>query len=268
MTPKNRQLGIWAIVALLTGALYASAFSWVKIFIDIPEAEIEKPILLDLSILLAPEKKVIEAPKPPEPAPTPEPPKPEPPAPEPPKPEPTPPPKPEPTPPPEPEKVEPPKPDPALLKKQAEEKARQEALEKEKARQAAIEKEKARQRELAKQRVAEKMRKERAAKAEAARRAAAEAKRVAVKPSSKSRKSPRYPSSSRRAGHEGTTVITFVVGVRGTVTSARITKSSGHAALDQAAISAVRTWRFTPARNGLGQAIPYTYKQSIPFRLR
>ena len=35
-----------------------------------------------------------------------------------------------------------------------------------------------------------------------------------------------------------------------------------------AAISAVRTWRFTPARNGLGQAVPYTYKQSIPFLLQ
>ena len=150
----------------------------------------------------------------------------------------------------------PPKPDPVFFKKQAEEKARQEAAEKEKDRQAAIAKEKARQRDLAKKRVAEKMRKERAAEAAAAKKAAAEAKRVAVRPTSRSRKSPRYPSSSRRAGHQGITIITFVVGTSGTVTSARITKSSGHAALDQAAISAVRTWRFTPARNGLGQAIP------------
>jgi protein TonB len=239
-------------VIFITILLHAVAVAWIVLERE-PDSSIEdEPVLLDLSILLAPEKKIEEGPKPPEPAPAPNPPKPE------------------PTPPPKPEPVKPPAPDPDPLKKQAEEKARQAALLKkqaeEKTRVAAMQKEKDRQRELAKKRVAEKMRKDRAAKAAAAKRAA-EAKRVAVKPASVSRKSPRYPSSSRRAGHQGTTIITFVVGTSGRVTSAQVTKSSGHAALDQAAISAVRTWRFTPARSGLGHAVPYTYKQSIPFRL-
>ena len=250
----------------ITILLHAVAVAWIVLERE-PESSIEdEAVLLDLSILLAPEKRIEEASKPPKPAPVPTPPLPEP---TPPQPEPTPP-KPEPTPPPGPELVKPPATDPNLPKKQAEEKDRQAALLKkqaeEKARAAAVQKEKDRQRELAKKRVAEKMRKDRAAKAAAAKRAA-EAKRVAVKPGSVSRKSPKYPSSSRRAGHQGTTIITFVVGTSGRVTSARVTKSSGHAALDQAAISAVRTWRFTPARSGLGHAVPYTYKQSIPFRL-
>lgn len=265
MPPRSSHPLIWVCVIFITILLHAVAVAWIVLERE-PGSPIEdEPVLLDLSILLAPEKKIEESPKPPEPAPAPNPPKPEPR-----KPEPTPP-KPEPTPPPKPEPVKPPAPDPDPLKKQAEEKARQAALLKkqaeEKDRAAAIQKEKDRQRELAKKRVAEKMRKDRAAKAAAAKRAA-EAKRVAVKPGSVSRKSPKYPSSSRRAGHEGTTIITFVVGTSGRVTSARITKSSGHAALDQAAISAVRTWRFTPARNGLGHAVPSTYKQSIPFRLK
>ena len=260
MPPRSSHPLIWVCVIFITILLHAVAVAWIVLERE-PDSSIEdEPVLLDLSILLAPEKKIEESPKPPEPAP----------APDPPKPEPTPP-KPEPTPPPKPEPVKPPAPDPDPLKKQAEEKARQAALLKkqaeEKARAAAIQTEKDRQRELAKKRVAEKMRKDRSAKAAAAKRAA-EAKRVAVKPGSVSRKSPKYPSSSRRAGHEGTTIITFVVGTSGRVTSARITKSSGHAALDQAAISAVRTWRFTPARNGLGHAVPSTYKQSIPFRLK
>ena len=258
MPPRSSHPLIWVCVIFITILLHAVAVAWIVLERE-PDSPIEdEPVLLDLSILLAPEKKIEESPKQPEPAPNP------------PKPEPTPP-KPEPTPPPKTEPAKIPTPDPDPLKKQTEEKARQAALLKkqaeEKARAAAIQKEKDRQRELAKKRVAEKMRRDRAAKAAAAKRAA-EAKRVAVKPGSVSRKSPKYPSSSRRAGHEGTTIITFVVGTSGRVTSARITKSSGHAALDQAAISAVRTWRFTPARSGLGHAVPYTYKQSIPFRLK
>lgn len=264
MPPRSSHPLIWVCVIFITILLHAVAVAWIVLERE-PFSSIEdEPVLLDLSILLAPEKKKEEAPKPPKPAPAPNPPKPEPR-----KPEPTPP-KPEPTPPPKPEPVKPPAPDPDPLKKQAEEKASQAALLKkqaeEKTRAAAMQKEKDRQRELAKKRVAEKMRKDRAAKAAAAKRAA-EAKRVAIKPASVSRKSPKYPSSSRRAGHQGTTIITFVVGTSGRVTSAQVTKSSGHAALDQAAISAVRTWRFTPARSGLGHAVPYTYKQSIPFRL-
>ena len=259
MPPRSSHPLVWVCVILVTILLHAVAVAWIVLEREAESSIEDEAVVLDLSILLAPEKKIEEAPKPPKPAPVPNPPKPEP----------TPP-KPEPSPPPSPELVKPPAPDPDLLKKQAEEKDRQAALLKkqaeEKARAAAVQKEKDRQRELAKKRVAEKMRKDRAAKAAAAKRAA-EAKRVAVKPGSVSRKSPKYPYSSRRAGHQGTTIITFVVGTSGRVTSARVTKSSGHAALDQAAISAVRTWRFTPARSGLGHAVPYTYKQSIPFRL-
>ncbi|MBC8148320.1 MAG: energy transducer TonB [Verrucomicrobiaceae bacterium] len=248
----------------ITILLHAVAVAWIVLERE-PFSSIEdEPVLLDLSILLAPEKKKEEAPKPPKPAPAPNPPKPEPR-----KPEPTPP-KPEPTPPPKPEPVKPPAPDPDPLKKQAEEKARQAALLKkqteEKTRAAAMETHKASRGHTPHERCGAKRRRDRATTAAGAKRAPA-ANGPAQTPATVRRKPQKSPPPPRRAGHQGTTIITFVVGTSGRVTSAQVTKSSGHAALDQAAISAVRTWRFTPARSGLGHAVPYTYKQSIPFRL-
>lgn len=44
-----------------------------------------------------------------------------------------------------------------------------------------------------------------------------------------------YPASARRSGHEGTTSIELTIGSNGSLTSARVTRSSGHFALDRAA---------------------------------
>ncbi|MEP0070737.1 energy transducer TonB [Pyruvatibacter sp.] len=44
-----------------------------------------------------------------------------------------------------------------------------------------------------------------------------------------------YPASARRSGHEGTTSIQLTIGSNGSLTSARVTRSSGHFALDRAA---------------------------------
>ena len=38
--------------------------------------------------------------------------------------------------------------------------------------------------------------------------------------------------------------------------------------LDNAALSAIRSWRFKPARNALGEAVSYSYTLPVPFRLR
>jgi protein TonB len=134
--------------------------------------------------------------------------------------------------------------------------------------------EKAEQEKIARNRLEEKRRKEKAARAAAAKKHAAAKKRaalarkIATKPSPTSRRKPIYPRSSRRAGHQGTTVLSINIGTNGRVTAVQIAKSSGHAALDQAAVSVARTWEFSPARNGLGQAIPYTMSAPIPFKLR
>jgi protein TonB len=63
----------------------------------------------------------------------------------------------------------------------------------------------------------------------------------------KRRVDPIYPSASRRAGETGTVLLTVVVGPDGTPTDVEVVRSSGFAGLDQAAIEAVRKWRFTVA---------------------
>ncbi|MFT6180892.1 MAG: protein TonB [Paracoccaceae bacterium] len=243
-------------VALLTAALYAGALKWGKFTFAISETLPEKIELIDLNLI-----KFIEAKAEPVAEPTPPEPEPKPPTGEPPVPEPVqppPPPKVEPPPPPE------PKIDPAIVRKKREvDAARTRELQ--------------RQREVAKKRVEEKRRRQLAAqkvatakkKAVAAAKArAAAGQRIVSKPSAVSQPTPKYPSSARRAGHEGTVMLSFTVGTSGKVTSARVSKSSGHSPLDNAAIAAIRRWRFKPARNGLGQAVSYNYSLPIPFRLR
>ncbi|MGJ8696135.1 MAG: energy transducer TonB [Verrucomicrobiaceae bacterium] len=257
MSPRSSHILIWTCVALLTLGLHAAALLWIALPKHPEPKQPAPPTRLDLSIL---------QPAPPTPDPVAEPtPEPEPVQ------EPTP--EPEPTPPPPPKieppvKPEPPKPDPAILKRQQEKAAAEQRERDLKA---------ARDRALAKKRMDEKRAREKAARAAqakrdavaaAARKRAAEARRIATKPSTISRRKPSYPRSAIRAGHQGTTVLSITVGTNGRVTSVRISKSSGHTTLDNAAVSAARSWRFHPAKNGLGQPVPYTLSAPIPFKLQ
>lgn len=61
---------------------------------------------------------------------------------------------------------------------------------------------------------------------------------------------PRYPASARRRGSEGTVAIEARVGLAGELKDVRLAASAGDDALDQAALEAVRGWRFVPARRG------------------
>lgn len=61
---------------------------------------------------------------------------------------------------------------------------------------------------------------------------------------------PRYPESARRQGVEGITTLRFVVLPTGHVGQIAVARSAGHVDLDRAAVEAVRTWRFQPARRG------------------
>jgi protein TonB len=70
---------------------------------------------------------------------------------------------------------------------------------------------------------------------------------------------PEYPAAARRRGWHGTTVIAVECDELGAVVNARVVASSGHALLDDAALAAVRAWRFT--------AGPGTCEQPITFRL-
>jgi protein TonB len=63
---------------------------------------------------------------------------------------------------------------------------------------------------------------------------------------------PVYPPRCLRMGIEGTVRVRVLVGEDGRPQEVTVGKTSGEAALDQAAIEAVRSWRFEPAkRNGV-----------------
>ena len=58
---------------------------------------------------------------------------------------------------------------------------------------------------------------------------------------------PEYPRRARRMRWEGTTQLVVTVDVNGNPTAIRLSVSSGHQILDDAAIKAVQTWHFHPA---------------------
>lgn len=61
---------------------------------------------------------------------------------------------------------------------------------------------------------------------------------------------PRYPLAARRAGEQGTVTLRVLVTRDGQPARVSVEKSSGSTHLDEAALEAVKTWRFTPARQG------------------
>lgn len=240
MSSRNSQPLIWTFVALLTAALFAGALKWGKVTIDLPKPPIQKAQFIDLNFIQIQKPKSTSTPQP-SPQPT---------APViPPKESPVP----EPIAQPEPEPSPTPKADPAIVKKQRQAKA-------------------AREREIARKRIEEKRRQKLTAqKAENARKKAATAaagQRTVSKPSGISQPKPKYPPAARRAGQQGTVTLSFTIGSSGAVISARIAKSSGYILLDNAALSAIRSWRFKPARNALDEAVSYSYTLPVPFRLR
>lgn len=61
---------------------------------------------------------------------------------------------------------------------------------------------------------------------------------------------PWYPESARQEGIQGTTELKVLVRANGSVGQVLVAKSAGHFDLDRAAVEAVKTWRFAPARRG------------------
>jgi protein TonB len=76
---------------------------------------------------------------------------------------------------------------------------------------------------------------------------------------------PGYPSSAKRLGIQGTTMLRVYVLEDGRVGDVVVDASAGHADMDQAAADAVRRWRFDPARRGTEKVamwvrIPFEFK--------
>jgi protein TonB len=77
---------------------------------------------------------------------------------------------------------------------------------------------------------------------------------------------PPYPLAARRRGDQGTVLVWVMVSAEGLATRVRLEKSSGHPALDESALTTIRTWRFVPAQQG-GQAIEAPYLVPVPFKI-
>lgn len=77
---------------------------------------------------------------------------------------------------------------------------------------------------------------------------------------------PQYPLAARRTGQQGTTTVRVLVTPEGLPARVDLEKSSGSMHLDNAAVEAVKGWRFTPARRG-NEAVEGWVLVPIVFRL-
>lgn len=77
---------------------------------------------------------------------------------------------------------------------------------------------------------------------------------------------PDYPPSSRRAGEEGRVLLRVLVATSGNAETVQLENSSGFAKLDEAAIKAVKTWRFIPAKRS-NQAVSAYVLVPVKFSL-
>ena len=78
---------------------------------------------------------------------------------------------------------------------------------------------------------------------------------------------PAYPMVARRMGWQGRVVLHVEVLASGLPGQVKLHQSSGHDVLDNAAMQAVRGWRFVAARQG-GQVVSKWFLVPIPFILK
>jgi len=78
---------------------------------------------------------------------------------------------------------------------------------------------------------------------------------------------PPYPAAARSAGAAGVVTLRVTIAASGEVTRLSLHRSSGFAELDEAAMAAVRDWRYAPASRG-GVAIDFEALVPVRFRIR
>ena len=76
---------------------------------------------------------------------------------------------------------------------------------------------------------------------------------------------PHYPEEARVARTQGAVVLEVRVGEDGSVDDVRVLQPLPNG-LDEAAVEAVRQWKFQPAMKD-GRAIPVVFELTISFRL-
>jgi protein TonB len=76
---------------------------------------------------------------------------------------------------------------------------------------------------------------------------------------------PEYPEEARERGWQGRVVLHVEVSPAGLPQDVRVSASSGYDMLDQAALRAVRGWRFVPAMRG---GVPVAGAVNVPVQFR
>lgn len=77
---------------------------------------------------------------------------------------------------------------------------------------------------------------------------------------------PMYPPGAVQQGLEGRVILSVTIATSGEVIKVTVAESCGHQSLDQAALDAVRRWRFSPATRE-GKPVEWTARLPIRFRL-
>jgi TonB family protein len=77
---------------------------------------------------------------------------------------------------------------------------------------------------------------------------------------------PFYPSAAKRKSIQGKVLVDVVVKTDGTPAQVQIARSSGYGDLDEAALDAIKQWRFIPAKSK-GQAIQANVIVPIEFKI-
>lgn len=80
------------------------------------------------------------------------------------------------------------------------------------------------------------------------------------------RATPRYPTAAREQGITGSVKLRVRIDQRGRVREVRVLKARPPGVFEQAAVEAIRRWRFEPARYK-GEAVRVWIEQTIHFRL-
>ncbi len=77
---------------------------------------------------------------------------------------------------------------------------------------------------------------------------------------------PAYPQDARRKGVQGKVLVKVLVKTDGSPQSVDIASSSGHTALDEAALDAVKQWRFIPAKQK-GKSVQASVIVPVEFKI-
>ena len=91
--------------------------------------------------------------------------------------------------------------------------------------------------------------------------------RVDAPPRPKRNIKPDYPRGARQRGEQGEVTVEMRVDESGAVSAASVVASSGFPELDEAALRAVRSARFTPAKSG-GKSVAATARIALTFKLK